>query len=183
MEGSLTQDSFTRPEEVISQLGSVEGKKVADFGTGHGYFSIPMAKAVGKEGAVYALDIQKSALEAVKSRAVLDNISNLQTIWANLETVGGTKLENNSVDVVFIKNVLFQSEKKEDILKEAWRVLANDGQLVIIDWQPSASREIGPREGWLIDSHEAQSLIGQAGFKFIKDLSLDQYHFGFIFKK
>lgn len=183
MEGTLSKDSFTRPESVISQISIGEGAKVADFGTGHGYFSIPLAKLVGQGGMVYALDIQQSALEAVKSRAVMEGVTNLQTIWANLEIPGGTKLGNESVDLVLVKNVLFQTEKKEDILKEAYRVLAKKGYLVLIDWANGSQRDIGPQEGWFLSPEDAKTLVQSVGFSLDKPLFLDPYHFGFIFKK
>jgi 2-polyprenyl-3-methyl-5-hydroxy-6-metoxy-1,4-benzoquinol methylase len=46
-----------------------DGMKVMDFGCAMGYFSIPMAQKVGKEGNVYCVDIQDKMLIRLQKRA------------------------------------------------------------------------------------------------------------------
>lgn len=46
-----------------------KGMKVVDYGSAMGYFSIPMAKYVGKEGKVYCIDIQQKMLDKLLGRA------------------------------------------------------------------------------------------------------------------
>ncbi len=110
---------FLNPDKVIDQLNITHGMSVADFGCGHGYFSIPFARRVGNSGTVYACDVLPSALEAVETRANLENLSNIKTVRTNLENPEGSKLDPESMDLVCLANILFQSNKKEEIVKEA----------------------------------------------------------------
>jgi len=170
---------FLHPEKILEQMDIRGNMKVADFGCGHGYFSIPLAKAVN-QGKVYALDVMDQALESVTSKAELEGISNIETVRCNLEVPGGSKLEENSMDLIFLVNILFQSQKKPEILKEAKRVLKPSGQLIIIDWIVGSS--LAPREGWLISKEQVQSLTETEGFGFDRELEMDVQHYGLLFK-
>ena len=172
---------FLHPEEVLKELEIKEGMKIADFGCGHGYFSVPLAKSVGQKGQVFALDVLKSALEGVESKAKIEGVSNIKTIWSNLEIEGASKLEDKSVDLVLLANILFQSQKKSEIITEAKRVLKNDGRIVIIEWMPQSF--LAPREGWLITEEEAENLAESQGFKLEKKFATGSHHYGLVFNK
>jgi len=171
---------FLQPGLILDQLTIRDNIAIADFGCGHGYFSLPLAKRVS-QGKVYALDVLEEALQAVKSRAEIEKVSNIETIRANLEVVGGSKLDDQSIDLVVLANILFQSQKKEEILKEAKRALKKNGQLVIIDWLAGSS--LAPKEGWFISKEEASQLAEDQGLSLVKELAVDKQHYGILFKK
>ena len=171
---------FLNPETILEQLDINDNIKVADFGCGHGYFSIPLAKVV-PQGKVYSLDVVKEALEAVKSKAKIEKIPNIETIHCNLEVLDGSKLTDGSIDLVVLANILFQSQKKSAILKEAKRILKKYGQLVLIEWIADSS--LAPREGWLISKEEAKQLVEAEGLSLDKELDIDSQHYGMVFKK
>ena len=52
--------------ETILNVGVVKGMTMADLGSGPGFFTIPMAKATGEKGLVYAVDSNVSMLNALK---------------------------------------------------------------------------------------------------------------------
>jgi len=171
---------FLNPEAILKQLDIRNNMQVADFGCGHGYFSIPLAKAAN-QGKVYILDVQKSALEAVKSQAKLDKIDNIKAIHCNLEILNGSKLFDNSIDLVVLVNILFQTEKKGEIIREAIRVLKKQGQMVIIDWIPNSS--LSPKKGWTISKDEVRKIVEDKEMIFEKDLEINNQHYGMVFKK
>lgn len=53
------------------------GMSAADIGCGMGYFTIGLAKMVGKAGTVYAVDIQEKMLRTVRKRAQKKNLSDI----------------------------------------------------------------------------------------------------------
>lgn len=56
------------PREVLGELVS-QGDVVADLGCGGGHFSLGMARLVGGEGRVIAVDLQEKMLERTRRRA------------------------------------------------------------------------------------------------------------------
>jgi len=48
-----------------------------------------MAKSVGKEGKVFAIDVREGALESVRGSARIYSVLNIETIKGNLEKEGG----------------------------------------------------------------------------------------------
>jgi len=171
---------FLEPQTILKQLDIRDNMIVADFGCGHGYFSIPLAKAI-PQGIVYALDVVEEALEAVQSQAKLEVISNIEIVHCNLEMRGDSKLNDQSIDLALLANILFQSQKKPEILKEAKRVLKKDGQLVLIDWLVGSP--LTPKQGWFVSKDEAKQITETEGFRFVKELEMDKQHYGLVFKK
>jgi len=172
--------SFLEPEKILEQIDIRDTMEVADFGCGHGYFAIPLAKLVN-QGLVYALDVLEEALEAVRSQAKLEKIFNIKTIHCNLEIPEGSKLGDDSVDLVILANILFQSQKKSEIIKEARRVLKDEGGLILIEW--IAGAPLAPKEGWLISKEEAQESVKAEGLILGKELKMDNQHYGLVFRK
>lgn len=173
---------FINPEKIIAQLEIKPGMKVADFGCGHGYFTLPVAKTVGKDGKVYAIDVLLDALEAVRSRARLEGVANIETMRGNLEKTGGSGLPDSAVDLVFLHNVLFQSEKKSEIIREAKRALKLGGMFILVDWRKDIN-SIGPGTGWKLSFDEAKAMAQEEGFVLNKVFDAGQYHYGLMFIK
>ena len=171
---------FLNPEKILEQLSLRDNITVADFGCGHGYFSIPLAK-IFDQGTIYALDVVEEALQAVESRAGLEKVDNIKIIHCNLEVSESSGLADNSVDLVVLANILFQSQKKSAILKEAKRVLKQGGQLVLIEWIDGSS--LAPKQGWLISKEEAQQIVEGKGMILDRELEMDSQHYGLVFKK
>ncbi len=178
----MTAGGFANPETIINNLNIQPGARVADFGCGSGYFTILLAKAVGEDGLITAVDVLETALGTVKSKAQPEGLFNISYIRANLEVWGSTKLDENSQDVVLLANILFQSQQKENIIKESRRVLKPQGELVIIDWLPDSA--FGPAgAGWKLGPEEAKALVTPLGFEFARDLEVSDKHWGIVFKK
>lgn len=173
---------FINPEKLLAQLDIQKGMRVADFGCGHGYFVLPLAKMVGDSGKIYAIDVLKEALEAVESRTKIQEIPNIEAIRGDLELPGGSKLPPDSCDLVLVANILFQSQKKEEIIQEAKRITKPGGRIVVIDWLPERP-EIGPTEGWRISAQSLRELVERQGLSLVSNLNTDKYHFGMIFAK
>ncbi len=180
---SVGSGGFMNPEVIVGSFGLEPGMKVADFGAGAGYFTILMAKKVGDSGMVTALDIMESALETVRAKASAAGLKNLQTTRGDLEVLGGSALSDHSQNVVLLANILFQSQKKEQIIQEAKRILISGGTVIVIDWKKETNGGLGPPAGLKIDKSELRSMLEKEGLTFVRDIDAGVFHFGFIFRK
>lgn len=174
-------NKFLSPQSIIDQAGFAPGMRVADFGCGTGDFALEAARAVAADGQVNAIDIQDSALSSARSKARIAGVLNLRLIKANLEVYRSSGLADESQDAILLTNILFQTENKNGILKESFRVLRKDGLLVFVDWLKEAN--FGPARGWRLDKDEAKNIIEKAGFVFKREISAGAFHFGMIFSK
>jgi len=169
---------FLNPQQLVNQLKITQGMKIADFGCGSGNITVVLGRLVGQTGEVIAIDIQTAKLESVKSRAQLENLNNIRLVRANLEKINSSKLADNSVDLVLLANILFQSPNQKAVIQEAERVVKKNGRMVVVDWQPGA--KIGPETPFRTTPQKIKQMVG---LKFEKEIPAGQYHFGLIFKK
>ncbi len=173
---------FLHPEIIAERFGIKEGMVISDFGSGAGYFTIILAEKTGPEGIVYALDVQEMALDNVRARAGAEGINNIQTIRTNLEILGGSSLADSSQDIVLLANILFQSRKYADIIKEGVRVLKGGGNMIIIDWKKSTGG-FGPPDDIRLSEENITKAAGESGLKSEGPIDAGEFHFGLIFKK
>ena len=174
--------TFVDPNALLRQLSVTPGSTVADFGCGSGYFALAFAKEVGKDGHVIALDILPSALDAVKSRARMDHIVNISTRRANLEKENGSGLAVGSMDWVILKDILFQNNKKEVILKEVSRIVRKGGHLLLMEWKDTDA-SVGPELHLRISRNDLVSLIQSVGFTVQQELQAGDFHYAFLLTK
>lgn len=116
---------FRNIEEEISLAGLNAGDYILDFGCGLGLNTIPAAQKVKKQGKVFALDISPQAIEIVKDKARKNELKNIGTLLSDCNT----KLEDKSIDIVYLHNTLPLVRDKENVLSEIHRVLKIGGRL------------------------------------------------------
>jgi len=166
--------------KILQRVGLVSNMNFADLGAGTlGHLVLPASQMVGEDGKVYAVDILKSALEAIESRARLVDIHNIETVWGNIEKVDGIKIPSDSIDVLSLVNNIDLIKKSPSVLKEVKRLLNQKGVLLLVDWYPN-SLSFGLSQKNRLSSAEAQSLLQENGFVIIDDFKAGSYHWGII---
>lgn len=174
---------FSDPEQNVAQLSLGNGNQVADFGAGSGAYSFAAAEAVGNDGKVYAIDVQKDLLEKLKNEArKIRHLMNIEVVWSDLEHLGGTKLRENSMDVVIAANVFFQLEAKDNACMEIKRILKKGGRVLLIDWAGSFGG-MGPEAKAVFSEIEARKLFHKHGLVEDREIHAGGHHYGIIFRK
>lgn len=172
---------FLDPQSVIDHFKIGEGMKVADFGSGHGHWSVPVARRVGPYGRVYAVDVISDSLQHLRSEAEGEGLSHIHFIQGNLENERGSMLSDQSMDRVLLINTLFGVDDKLAVMKEAARVLRPKGYLALIDWKDSFNN-IGPHQDHVLPLSEALDTAFQSGFDIQSEFDAGDMHYGFLFK-
>lgn len=171
------------PTKILEKVGLKQGMRVADMGCGRtGHFVLPSAQAVGETGMVYAVDIMKEILESIESWKKSLGLNNIQSIWSNIEVEGKTPIPSKSLDVCFFMNVFFMFKQKAGALKEALRLIKDDGQIVVVDWEKNIGT-LGPLPEKMV---KVQDLINEAqncGLRVVDNFPAGSYHYCLIFKK
>ena len=72
-------------EAAMDAVGVQPGMAVGEAGAGSGYFTLPMAKRVGKAGMVYANDIDRRSLRSLEARAKSDGLANVHTVVGEID--------------------------------------------------------------------------------------------------
>lgn len=173
---------FSDPEKNVPYFGLREGARVADFGAGSGAYTLEMAKRVGHTGIIYAVEVQKELLDRLANEAKQKRVTNIKYLWGDVDKLGGSKLQDGSVDAVLLANILFQSEQKYSIFLEAKRVLKAEGKLIVIDWTDSFSN-LGPNTEKIIKPEQVKEIATQAGLEFTENFPAGAHHYGLIFAK
>lgn len=174
--------AFIEPAKVIAYFELRPDTQVADFGAGTGAYALAMSRAVLPNGKVYAVDVQKELLITLKNSIQTEHIGNIELLWGDIETLGGSKLGDQIIDFVLISNVLFQTKAGYQLALEAKRVLRPGGRVAIIDWTDSFGH-MGPTPEMVVVASEAKKIFESAGFVYDKEFPAGDHHYGLIFKK
>ncbi len=119
--GEKYWDSFEK-QYLKPYIELVKGKKTLDAGAGTGRLSVRLAKAGAQ---VTALDISPEMLAILKSKN-----PDVETVEGDLEDM---PFEDDSFDMVFSSLALVHLKKIEPFLDECYRVLKDDGKLVLVN--------------------------------------------------
>ena len=171
---------FSDPRENVLQLGLHEGMKVGDFGAGSGHYARAAAAIVGHGGKVYAIDIQEDVLKHLKLNTHELHQGIIETVWGDIEKLGGTHLRDQSLDAVILANTFFQVENRSGFLEEMKRVLKPDGKLMLVDWAGSYGG-MGPSPEKVVSEHGAEEFFINGGFHKIKSFRAGPHHYGILF--
>lgn len=119
-----------RAAEIIRHLDVQTGMTVLDAGCGPGRLSIPLAKAVGVEGKVVALDLQAGMLQRTRVNAELQHIDNIVYFKAGL---GDGKLQGMQFDRIVLVTVLGEIPDQQSAMQELFEVLKPGGILSVTE--------------------------------------------------
>ncbi len=171
-------EGFLNPTEILKQLKLRKDMTAADFGSGSGGWVVPLAKKL-EDGKVYAIDILEEPLSALRARAKLEKILNIQTILADVEK-GIEILKNRSCNLVLITNLLFQCEDKKKILAESERILKSGGKILVVDWKKDnpLTKQIEK-----VSFEEIKEIAPGLDLKMEKEFDAGPYHYALVFTK
>jgi predicted methyltransferase len=155
-------------KRVIEVLHVRPGNIAADIGSGDGFYTIPLARAVGPSGKVYAEDINDAALIKLKEHLAAEGLKNVEVIKGAEDD---PKLPTDRLDVALIVNAYHEMTAHEAILHHTLVALKPGGTFLLMEgiWD---SRESQSRDEQ-IKHHQlapkvAKQEVESAGFEIVE---------------
>ena len=175
------RELYDRRHEIIATLDLQPGMDVADVGAGTGLFTELIARAVGPQGTVYAVDVAPEFVHNIERRVRAAGLPNVKGL---VNTQRSTLLPAESVDLVFLADTYHHFEHPADMLRSILEALRPGGTLVVIDFR----REPGVATPWVMHHVRAgqDQVVAEmelAGFRLIGEEPLLRGNFFLRFHK
>ena len=167
------------PEGTLQRLGLKQGDSMADIGCGIGYFTLPAAHIVGRQGKVYGLDVMAEMLDETRNRVSASALTNVELMQVK---ENDWLLPDEMVDYVFSCLVAHEAEDLTSFFREAARILRPFGRIAVIEWNKQPGR-MGPPPEHRLDSSELAALLGQCGFDDMRQLAVNEEMYAILAKK
>ena len=141
LDNPLRRLIFNR-EKFIRGMGIKQGDTVLEMGCGPGFFTETLSAVAGKNGKVYAQDVEEKMLKRVTAKLHGFGFKNVTLLLSNSSSL---PLGDGVCDAVFCANVLEEIYHENEIagtIKEIHRVLKKPGILIIKEHRPGGTRKI-----------------------------------------
>ncbi len=171
------RDAWQKPEEVVKHLELSPGMTVADIGAGTGYFNPHLARAVGPEGKVIAVDIEATLIAHMAERAKADHTPQVE---ARQGKADDPALKANEVDRVLLVDTYHHIGERRAYFTRLTEAMTAGGRLVVVDFKPGEI-PVGPPEKHRIPEAKVIEELKVAGWTQVERHELP-YQFSLTFE-
>jgi SAM-dependent methyltransferase len=155
---------WQKPDMVISLLGSLEGKTVADIGAGTGYFTFRMVPTAKK---VIGIDIDHRFIQFMDSVKVRMPEVYRKRFETRMAKPDNPLLTPEEADAVVIVNTYGYIEHRVQYFKTVWKGMSPGGKMLIIDFKKN-NLPIGPPDEFKVALSQVEQELVSAGFVITK---------------
>jgi ubiquinone/menaquinone biosynthesis C-methylase UbiE len=151
------RDAWQKPDEVIRALALKNDARIADLGSGTGYFAVRLARAL-PQGWVYALDVEPAMTQYLEDRAAKEELINLLVLTTPAELAAVPE----PVDCVLVVNTYHHLEGRTQYFNSLKQMLRPGGRVVIIDFDEQST--IGPPKEHRLAASAVEAELKEAGY-------------------
>lgn len=126
------REAIEQPDKVIAAMELKPGDVVADIGSGSGYFTRRIARAVLPGGKVYGVDIQPEMNEILAENCKEEGITNVEII---LGDEADPKLPAESIDWMLLVDVYHEFQQPEPMLAKMREALKPGGRVALVEYR------------------------------------------------
>ena len=162
---SPDRDAWQKPDQIMDALGIADGSTVADIGAGAGWFTIILARRVGPNGTVYAEDVQRQMLEAIRRRVSREGLLNVQ---GRLGTSTDPRLPERAIDAILVVDMYSEVDVDDRVtfLRNLARALKPSGRIGIVNYKPGQGGPgPSPTEGVRVEITAVEADARAAGLR------------------
>ena len=123
---------FQKPCTIVGEFVR-PGMRVMDLGCGPGYFTLSMAKMVGPEGKVVAVDLQPEMLRRLERKALRRGLLERVELHACQENRLNLEAERGLFDFALLYYMIHETPDPEGLLTELSRLMKNGGKILVVD--------------------------------------------------
>ena len=127
------REAWQKPDQIMDALAVADGASVADIGAGAGWFTIQLARRVGPNGKVFAQDVQRQMLEAIRRRVSREGLQNVET---RLGAGSNPNLPTGGLDAVLVVDVYPEVDDRVAFLRNLAAALKRNGRIGIVNYKP-----------------------------------------------
>jgi SAM-dependent methyltransferase len=124
---------WQKPDQIMDAVRVADGSTVADIGAGAGWFTIRLAQRVGPKGLVYAQDVQRVMLDAIKRRVQREGLENVETKQAH---GNDPNLPARTLDAILMVDAYQEVDNRVEYLRNLANALKPTGRIGIVNWKP-----------------------------------------------
>lgn len=168
-----SRDAWQKPSEVIKSLELKAGHTVCEIGAGPGYFTKLLARAVGRDGTVFAVDVEPKILDALRDRLEKASLSNVTPV---LGMANDPLLPMKSCDLIFIVDTFHHFSDGTAYLKRLIASLKPGGRIVNIDFH-ARELPVGPPPDHKISREGFLSHAKAAGLRLVSEPTYLAYQY------
>lgn len=172
------RDAYQKPHEVVTALQLKPGEAIADIGAGSGYFTFRLARHVGENGRVYAVDVSPEMILHLNRRIRDLEIKSVVTVLAAADD---PLLADGSVDRFFICNTWHHIENRARYLALLKKMLRPGGEVIMLDFKKEET-PAGPPLEMRIDRADLVEEMKESGFILAKEHTFLPYQYFLVFK-
>jgi ubiquinone/menaquinone biosynthesis C-methylase UbiE len=126
------REAEERTDVLVQELHLSPGMRVADVGAGTGYVSRRIARVVGPQGSVEAVDVQPQMIERLADLARRENLPQIHPV---LGAVDDVHLAPDSVDMAIMVDVYHELQHPYEMLASIVRAVRPGGHVVFVEYR------------------------------------------------
>lgn len=131
----LVRESRQREEDckrLLAALKIKRGQTVCDLGCGNGFYTVRLARLVGPEGKVYAVDIQPEMLDMLTAWSRKEKLTNVTPV---LGSPIDPRLPERQLDLVLMVDVYHEFSHPEHMLAAIRKSLKPEGRIAVAEFR------------------------------------------------
>jgi len=169
---------WQKPDEVVRALGLRPGDVACDVGAGPGYFTLRLARAVGPQGRVYAVDVVPEMIAALRERLREAGVGNVTPVLARDDD---SLLPPQACDLVLVVDTFHHFPDGAAYLRSLLPRLRPGGRIVNVDFH-RREMPVGPPLENKVAREDFLAAAQAAGLRVVEEKGFLPYQYFLVLR-